>query len=420
MLDRKVAPPFSHSNSIELPLPKEFRITDNLNVLCFDLVRQALVKIEFIYKAGKWYETLPGLSYFTAQMLEKGAGSKSSSYIAEKFDLYGAHVEISPGFDYTSVSLYSLSDKLKDVLPLFLEMLQYPSFPEEELELMKGIFSQNLKVNNEKNSYIASKLIRKNIFGTHHPYGNTIEETDIQNINTDAIRHFFSASFYPAQIYITGTLTEAQLNSIQSDLKGIKTIFNKNGSIPHTISQGLQEEAQEKQDSVQTSIRMGKRTINKGHKDFPHLLFINHVLGGYFGSRLMKNIREEKGLTYGIYSSINTFNKDSFLSIGADVNRENQDITIQEIKSELKKLATEEISTQELLIAKNHFIGSIQLDMANPFSVVEKIKNINLNNLNQDYYSNLLKEISQVSAATLTATAQTYLQDHDLFLIKVG
>ncbi len=420
MLDRKVAPPFSHSDSITLPLPKELRINDDLNVLYFDLVKQALIKIEFIYKAGKWYESLPGLSYFTAQMLEKGAGSKSSSHIAEVFDLYGAHVEISPGFDYTSVSLYSLSDKLKEVLPLFLEMLQYPSFPEDELELMKGIFSQNLKVNNEKNSYVASKLIRKNIFGANHPYGNTIEEIDIQNINTDAMRNSFKASFYPIQIYITGALTEAQLSSIQSDLKGIKTISHKTNSISHTISPGIQEEAQGKTDSVQTSIRMGKRTINKGHKDFPHLLFINHIFGGYFGSRLMKNIREEKGLTYGIYSSINTFNKDSFLTIGADVNRENQDITIQEIKSELKKLATEKISDQELLIAKNHFIGSIQLDMANPFSVVEKIKNISLNNLDPGYYSHLLKEISEVSSSTLVTTAQKYLQDQDLFLVKVG
>ena len=420
MLDRTVAPPFSHSSTIELPLPQELRITNELNVLYFDLVKQALIKIEFIYKAGKWYEPLPGLSYFTAQMLEKGAGSKSSSYIAEIFDLYGAHVEIAPGFDYTSVSLYSLSDKLKEVLPLFLEMLQYPSFPEEELELMKGIFSQNLKVNNEKNSYVASKLIRRNIFGPNHPYGNTLEEADIQNIHAGAMHDFFNSSFYPTQIYITGSLTEAQLKSIEYELKGIKTVTLASTSFSHTINQGKREEALEKQDSVQTSIRLGKRTINKGHQDFSRLLFINHILGGYFGSRLMKNIREEKGLTYGIYSSINTFNKDSFLTIGADVNRENQDITIQEIKNELNKLATEEIPEQELTIAKNHFIGSVQLDMANPFSVVEKIKNINLNHLDSGYYSKLLKEISEVSSAELVVTAQQYLNDQDLSLVKVG
>jgi len=420
MLDRKIAPPFSHSNSIELPIPKEWIVSDNLNVAYFDLVKQALIKVEFIYKAGKWHEPVSGLSYFTAQMLEKGVGTKTSSHVAEVFDLFGAHVEISPGFDYTSISLYSLSDKLKDVLPLFLEMLQYPSFPEEELELMKGIFSQNLKVNNEKNSYVASKLIRKNIFGDRHPYGNTIEEGDIINITTNVMHSFFNQCFSPIQIYITGSLTSDQLNLVNTQIGGFKSGQIKTESANHLITSGLKEESQQKQESVQTSIRMGKRSINKGHKDFFSLLFLNHILGGYFGSRLMKNIREEKGLTYGIHSSLNTFNKDSFFTIGADVNRENQEITVYEIRNELKKLSTEKIPEQELSIAKNHFIGSIQLDMANPFSVVEKMKNIKLNQLDSNYYTNLLKEISELKSDSLVETAKKYLQDQDLYLVKVG
>lgn len=420
MLDRKIAPPFTHSNSIELPLPQELKIAEGLNVLYFDLVKQALIKIEFIYKAGKWYEPVSGLSYFTAQMLEKGVGSKTSSYVAEVFDLFGAHIEISSGFDYTSIALYSLSDKLKDVLPLFLEMLQSPSFPEEELELMKGIFSQNLKVNNEKNSYVAAKLIRKNIYGTNHPYGNTLEEADLININTDGMHQFFRQYFQPTQIYITGSLRSNQLSFVNTQIGTMKLAQYKTDSLSHPIAQGIIEESQEKQDSVQVSIRMGKRSINKGHKDFFSLLFLNHILGGYFGSRLMKNIREEKGLTYGIYSSLNTFNKDSFFTIGADVNRDNQEITIQEIRNELKKLSIEQIPEKELSIAKNHFIGSIQLDMANPFAVVEKIKNINLNQLDSKYYTNLLKEISELTANSLVATAQKHLQDQDLFLVKVG
>jgi len=420
MLDRKIAPPFSQSNSIDLPLPKIGKTSGGSDVLYFDLVKQALIKIEFIYEAGKWYEPIPGLSYFTAQMLEKGTGSKNSSYIAEIFDLYGTHVEIAPGFDYTTVSLYSLSEKLKDVLPLFLEMLQHPSFPEDELVLMKGIFSQNLKVNNEKNSYVAAKLIRRNIFGPHHPYGNTIEEADLEKINTGAMRQLFNNYFHPIQIYITGSLTTTQFDFINTQLNGSKTVEQKNDSISHPIAAGIKEEAQAKQDSVQTSIRMGKRSINKGHKDFSSLLFLNHILGGYFGSRLMKNIREEKGLTYGIYSSLSTFNKDSFFTIGADVNRENQEITVQEIRNELKQLRSEKIPDQELNIAKNHFIGSIQLDMANPFSVVEKIKNIRLNHLDSTYYTSLLKEISELTSTSLTGIAQQYLQDQDLYLVKVG
>jgi predicted Zn-dependent peptidase len=176
----------------------------------------------------------------------------------------------------------------------------------------------------------------------------------------------------------------------------------------------------EKPESIQTSIRIGKRTINKGHKDYFDLLLLNHILGGYFGSRLMKNIREEKGLTYGIYSSLNTFLNDSFFVIGADVNKENQQITIEEIKNELKKLREEKISDQELIIAKSHFIGSIQLDMANPFSVTEKIKNIRLNKLASEYYNSLVNRINALSSANLIEVAKTYLVDQELAIVRVG
>jgi zinc protease len=420
MLDRKTAPSYSHSHTLELPLIEELKVSDELTVLYFDQVKQALTKVEFIYKAGKWYESFSGLSHFTAQMLEKGTAKKNSTEIASVFDQLGAHVEITPGFDYTSISLYSLSEKLKDVMPLFLEIIQSSSFPEEELDLMKGIFAQNLKVNNDKTSYIASKLIRRNLFGSTHPYGSSIEESDVSKINREGTSRFFKECFHPHEIYITGQLTNAQLDFLIKEIGSISSRSSKNNAIKHTLKEGAKVDYFEKAESLQTSIRLGKRTINKTHKDFNGLLFLNHILGGYFGSRLMKNIREEKGLTYGIYSSINTFLNDSFFVIGADVNKENQEITITEIKNELKKLYSGRISEQELLIAKNHFIGSIQLDMANPFSVVEKIKNVRLNHLNPAYYPNLISDVSNINQEQLISIAEKYFSPSDFLIAKAG
>src|SRR6478609_2596525 len=191
MLDRTVAPLFSTSRSIELPSVKKLTVSDHFNTYYFDQVKQALTKIDVVYKAGKWQESIPGIAHFTAQLIEKGTAGKNSHEIAEIFDQYGAHVEIAPGFDYTTVSLYCLSNKIKDVLPLFLEILLTPSFPKEELDLYKSIFAQNLKINNEKNSHVASKLIRKNIFGESHPYGSSIEESALGKINQDTLKNFF-------------------------------------------------------------------------------------------------------------------------------------------------------------------------------------------------------------------------------------
>jgi zinc protease len=421
MIDRKIAPPFSSSRSLELPTVRKLKISDQFSVHYFDQVKQDLVKIDVVYKAGKWQEPFPGVSHFTSQLLEKGTTSKSSSEIAVIFDQFGAHIEIAPGFDYTTVSLYCLSNKINQVLPLFIEILSTPSFPENELALTKNIFAQNLKVNNEKNSYVSSKLIRKNIFGVAHPYGSSIEESHLDLIHQESIKAFFEKEFIPFQIYITGQLNQNSLDYALTHLKSIYRLDNVTASTPtHMLGSGKQEEYMQKPESIQTSLRLGKRIINRAHKDYPDILLLNHILGGYFGSRLMKNIREEKGLTYGIHSSLNAFLNDCFFIIGADVNKENQEITIKEIRNELKKLRGEKIDLQELEVAKSHFLGSIQLDMANPFSVIEKIKNVNLNFLNAHYYNQLFNRISKVTNEELIHTAEQYFTDDDLFIVKVG
>ena len=420
MLDRTVAPLFSTSRSIELPSVKKLTVSNHFNTYYFDQVKQALIKIDVVYKAGKWQETFAGVAHFTAQLIEKGTTGKKSHEIAGVFDQYGSHVEITPGFDYTTISLYCLSNKIREVLPLFLEILSTPSFPKDELELAKSIFAQNLKINNEKNSFVASKLIRKNIFGESHPYGSSVEEKTLQKINQNTLKDFFAERFDPFEIYITGRSENTELDFIIDQLKKLSSIKSVTKPAQHSLSIGPKEEYLQKDESVQTSLRLGKRSINRNHQDYFDLLFLNHILGGYFGSRLMKNIREEKGLTYGINSSVNTFLNDSFFVIGADVNKENQEITIQEIRNELQSLREVKINDQELEIAKSHFLGSLQIDMANPFSVMDKIKNVNLNGLKPTYYNDLFSRVSSLTSDHLITTAQTYLSDSDLFIVKVG
>ena len=148
------------------------------------------LKVEFIFRAGKWFESKVGQSHFTAQMLERGGINKTSAQLAEFFDRYGAHIEISAGLDFTSLALYTLSKKLHHVLPAFMEMIKTPSFPESELRQMKEVFIENLKVNSEKNSFLASKALKKNIFSTTHPYGSSVEQEDVNDIvRADLLQH---------------------------------------------------------------------------------------------------------------------------------------------------------------------------------------------------------------------------------------
>lgn len=417
MLNRLSAPAFSKTFSFELPQPEVIRLNDGSDFVFLDGLQQEVFKFEIIFKAGKWWESQKGLSHFTAIMLDKGTNSRSSREIAGLFDYYGAQIEISPGYDFTSVSLYGLKKHFDKIFPLFWEVLTVPSFPENEFDLQKDIFIQNLRVNNEKNSFVASKLIRKNIFGAKHPYGSSMEENDVSVLTTDHLSNYFKLHFSPFEIYLMGNFDETRIQSITKRLS-----FRHQDNEEYFFSPvvGTPIEKVVKTGSVQSSVRLGKRIINRNHPDYFSLLLLNHILGGYFGSRLMKNIREEKGLTYGIYSSVNPFKKDCMFSIGADVGKEKTDLALSEIKQELQKLAEHPISNEELITVKNHFLGSLQLEVANPFASLDKIKSLRLNHLGGDYYKNLFESINRSDSKSLQAIAEKYFSTNDLIEVSVG
>ncbi|MDL5049288.1 insulinase family protein [Oscillatoria amoena NRMC-F 0135] len=172
--------------------------------------------------------------------------------------------------------------------------------------------------------------------------------------------------------------------------------------------------------SVQSSVRVGKLMVSRNHSDYPGVLLLNHILGGFFGSRLMKNIREEKGLTYGIHSSIHALMHGSYVVIGADVNKENRQLTIDEIRTEIARLRSDRIPEAELEIARNHFIGSLQSDMSTPFAHADKHKVISLFKLNHDYYQQLIQSLLALTQQDLLEIAQKHFQEESLLTASVG
>jgi zinc protease len=415
MLDRSTAPPFIKSDSFELP---GFISSDVNGIPLFIIpeVRQDIIKIEFIFPAGKWNEPKAGVSHFTSNLLDKGTQRLDSSELAEAFDRLGAHIEISAGYDNTSVSVYALTKNWKEAAELLAEMIQTPSFDGEELSLLRDIFLQNLKINKEKTSYVVSQLIRKNIFG-NHPYGTSLEEKDVLELAPAQLKSFHANNFRPTAIFVT-THPSVAIEEFTAFF-GLFVAAAHDKSTAPTITPGQKNEHVPKE-GVQTSLRVGRRSMMRTDASYPDLLLFNHILGGYFGSRLMKNIREEKGLTYGIYSSVNPFIHESFFAIGADVNKENRDLALDEIRKEIKRMRTEPVDAEELEIARNHFLGSLQSEVANPFSVTDKVKNIHLNGLPKHYYPKLFQKINSLTAEDLLAVGEQHVHEDSMFIATVG
>jgi zinc protease len=418
MLNRTIAPAFQKNSSLDILPALRTQTRNGIKIYSISGGQQDVIKIELIFRSGRWFESKTGAAHFAATLLSKGTASKSSFDIARVFDLYGAHLEINPGLDVVSVALYALTKNLGPVLDLLFEVITSAIYPDKEVEQAKSIFLQNLKVNNEKTSFQASKLFRRSLFGDAHPYGKELEESVADLTRGDLVEHF-NKFFQDVFIMVSGKITDKNLQLINDTFENVEyrpnspAIFKAPLDKPERI-------ISEKEGSVQSSMRMGKRFIGRNHKDYYDVLLLNHILGGYFGSRLMKNIREEKGLTYGIYSSIHTLTHDNYLVIGADVNKENIELAFSEINKELHRLRSEEISTDELDTARNHFIGSLQSEITTPFSHADKWKNILLYSLPEDYYTKLIRRIEKITSHDLMATANTYYSEGSFYEVAVG
>lgn len=419
MLDRTVQPAFQKSSSFDLIQAETIVLKNQLPVTIVRGGEQAVAKIEFVFDAGKWHEPKPGVSYFTAHQLQKGTATKTSYQISSENEQLGIHVEISPGHDFTSLALYGLTKNIADVFDLIREIITAPVFPQHELEQMKNIYNQSLKINLEKTSYIASIELRKKLFGENHPYGRDAGFPDIENLQRDWLVDFHKAQFENFRIICSGNITDKLLQDVTTCFESVtlrSSIIKEHSTPEHVITDSFVEKAE----SVQSSLRLGRKSIGRTHTDYPALLLLNHIFGGYFGSRLMKNIREEKGLTYGINSSVSALKHGGFITIGTDVNKENRELALKEIKNEMIALCNDLIGTTELETARNHFIGSLQSEITTPFAHADKIKNLSLFALPLDYYQQLIYKIDALSAQDLRNAATTYLDPKTFTSVTVG
>jgi zinc protease len=419
MLDRKTAPAYNQSTAFDLIAPDTKKLANGLDLFFVRGGSQEVLKVELLFKAGRWVESFPGAAYFTSHLLSKGTSKRSSFEIAQIFDLYGAHLEVNAGLDLVSVALYSLTKNLKPVLDLLMEILTDPIFSEKELTQTKSIYVQNLKVNMEKTSFLASKLFRKNLFGETHPYGIEIEENDVTAIQQPQLTSHYATFFKESTIFVSGKIDAENENLITKTFSTLHVQKSPGRTVEPVITKPVHL-YQEKEKSVQSSIRMGGLSALRRDPDYSAIIFTAHVLGGYFGSRLMKNLREEKGLTYGVYSSIHPLKHASYLVIGADVNKENVELTFDEIRKELKNLRTDKIPLDELQTAKNHFIGSLQSEITTPFAHADKLKTLYLHALPADYYQNMISSVKNFSAEKLIEVSEKYYHEEKFFEIAVG
>lgn len=426
-LDRTIAPPIKDAIEFELTLPpyKKATLSNGVEVYTIDLGNEEAMMISWIFDGGNWWETKKGVAAAANTLLKNGTKTRSAFQISEHFEYYGSFLNRSAQHETAELTLHSLNRHIGELLPVVAEIITDSVYPQEELDIYKKNSQQRLQVSLKKSDFVAARLIEAYLYGADHPYGRYSELADYQALEREDLTGFFD-TFYrhgACRIIAAGKLPADLLTRLEANFGSLPIHSPAGGrtrpSFAITPATQKQHNVSNDPNGVQGSIRIARNFPNRHHADFQKMQVLNNVFGGYFGSRLMTNIREDKGYTYGIHSYLLNNIQESALMISTEAGKEVCAPAIEEVYKEMNLLREELIDDEELQQARNFTIGSILGDLDGPFHVAGRWKNILLNGLDGSYFNESIRIIKTISPEELREMARKYLDPAAFFELTV-
>jgi len=422
-IDRTVAPKIIDAVDLDLHLKpySKYILKNGTEVYAIDAGAEEVMMVEVVYYAGDWYEENRLVAAATNFMLKNGTTKKSAFQINEHFEYYGSYLSRACYNETSTITLHTLTKHIDKLLPVVREMLTDSIFPEEELAVYKKIMQQRLSVNLLKCDFVAQRTIDAYVYGEEHPYGRISRLEDFDALKREQLVEFYKNYYLDGKFitFIAGKLPqnlEQLLNQNFGDLSNKK---------PEAVNYSIKPASEKKQrllndaNGVQGAIRIARHFPNRHHPDFLKIQVLNSLFGGFFGSRLMTNIREDKGYTYGIHSYIQNHIQQTAWLVSTEAGRDVCEAAIKEVYLEMKRLREEVVDEDELLLVRNYMMGSILGDLDGPFHIISRWKNIILNDLDEKYFYNSINTIKTITAEELKQLAEKYLQPEEFYELVV-
>lgn len=423
MPDRNKGPHISQISEIHFPAFDKITLANNIPMYVVKAGTQDVIKMEIIFYAGRSYESTPLVSRAVASLLKDGTTRLTSNEIATMLDYYGSTLHAGAGMDTSSITLYCLKKHFTSLLPTVVDLIQNPSFPQKDLDQFIDRSIHRLKIELQKNDVVAYRTLTECIFGKDHPYGYNSTEEMYRSISRSDLIDFHRRNYGSknATVFLSGKVDDDILTHLDKAMANIAP-GNRIETNINAPKSGL-EVGRKHVDSpygYQSAIRIGKHLFNRNHKDFEGFSFLSTILGGYFGSRLMKNIREEKGYTYNIDCSIDTMMYDGYFQVGTEVAHENVEPTIYEIYKEIEILKSKPIVDSELTMVKNYLIGNLLHLIDGPFNIAKMLRTLHLTHNDSSYLNNVVQNIISITPEQVQSLANLYFAKNTFHEVVVG
>ena len=424
-LDRTLPPLLRPLEAFEILRPECLEMKNGMQLNVIRAGSQEVVRLDLLIGGGQWHQTQALQALFTNRMLREGTPTMTSAQIAEKLDYYGAWLDLSSSVNCGFVTLYSLNKYFPRTLAIIADMLMNPSFPEKELEVVLETNRQQFLVNSSRVEVIARKHFNRSLFGEEHPFGRFAVESDYGRITPEVLREFYRKHYHSGNctVYVSGKVTPEIIRCIEEHLGNAPW-----GEIKEVQPLELIEPRQttekhvfvEKADALQSSLKMGCFMMDRAHPDFLKARVMVTLFGGYFGSRLMSNIREDKGYTYGIGAGIVNCPGSGVLAITTEADNQYIDSIITEVYREMDKMCNDLAPQEELEMVRNYMLGDFCRSYEGPFSLSEAWIYTKTADLDDDFFVRQVDSIRSITAEEIRTLAQRYLCKENLIEVVAG
>ena len=422
-LKRNISPKVWGVERVEYIEPGRHILDNGVELFTLTSGDQEVVKLDFSFKAGSWYGNSRLDSTMAASMLQEGTAKHKATEIANTFDFYGAQFSSASSFDNNYVSLLSLKKYLPHLLPLVSEILREASFPGEEFEILRHKKKQRLIVDAGRVGFLAQRSFLRNLFGDGHPYAPVSSPNSYDDITLEGAKSHYSKYYRPDRMTITASgFVDHEVIQLIKD--NFSSTWGSTDLTPekndHQLPVAEKTLFIEREGANQNALAIGKLFPTQNHPDFPGLKLLCTILGGYFGSRLMANIRELKGYTYSIQASPVSFLRNGLFLIFAEVKTDKTVESVNEIFLEIQKLTEELITAEELIPIQNYLLGRILEDFDGPFARAQTFSSLRETGLDFEYYNRLIHTVKTATPEDIRTLAQKYLAPETMSTVIAG
>lgn len=371
------------SRTFKLPAIDELHLNNGIPLTVIHEEREGAFRLDVVFECGQVDQNKLLQAVTTGRLLKEGTTRYSSSKIAEKFDYYGAWTDVSTYFLYTRITLYSLIKYADETISLLAEVVHDAIFPEHEFDIINASNKAYAEVVSSKSDVKARRALLTALFGKDNICGQFATAEDYDRLSVNDLRDYYKKYYRTSNchLFLTGKISTRLLTNLESDFGK-----NQSGEIKKQPTRKilLRHPSQEKRiftecpTAGQYSVRMGCFLMSRSDNDFLYTGIFNTLFGGFFGSRLMTELREKRGFTYGINSGIVMYPYDTLLLISSETSGKHIEELIQGVYREIIRLQNELIDEDELTLVKNYFIGDLCRSYEEPFSVADYCINMKM------------------------------------------